>query len=270
MNDQQPAKPATPESELALIDDRGDFAIITINRPEKRNAMSPAAMRQLRAAFAQLQEKKVIILTGTGPSFCAGVDLSASIDTQGNEKNKPSSVLNAWTQVQADIRNHRAIFIAAVNGYALGGGSTLINNSTLAIAAESATIGLPEMGFGGWPMQAGPAATKRLASKHAAEMIFTARRVDAQTAYRMALVNSVVPDDKLMEEAIALAEHIAQFDAIALDYGKKAFQKIESLDWDDAMDYSEYTSIITRSKSTSSDQGMAAFLAGKRATGQGA
>ena len=270
MNDLKTTKPVTPENELALIDDRGDFAIVTINRPEKRNAMSPAAMRQLRAAFAQLKDKKVIILTGTGPSFCAGVDLSATSEMQETEKTRPSAVLNAWTQVQADIRNHRAIFIAAVNGYALGGGSTLVNNATMAIAAESATIGLPEMGFGGWPMQAGPAATKRLASKHAAEMIFTARRVDAQTAYRMAMVNSVVPDATLMDEAIALAEHIAGFDAQTLDWGKKAFHRMESLDWDDAMDYSEYTSIITRSRTTSASEGMANFVAGNRGPGQGA
>ncbi len=73
MNNQTSTKPVTPESELALVDDMGDFAIVTINRPEKRNAMSPAAMRQLPAPFAQLDDKKVTILTGIGPSFCTGV-----------------------------------------------------------------------------------------------------------------------------------------------------------------------------------------------------
>ncbi|MET0828908.1 MAG: enoyl-CoA hydratase/isomerase family protein, partial [Microbacterium sp.] len=66
----------TPYDELVLVDDRGDYAVLTINRPEKRNAMSVDSMKRLREALVEVADKKVIVLTGTGPSFCAGVDLS--------------------------------------------------------------------------------------------------------------------------------------------------------------------------------------------------
>lgn len=264
--------PITPDDELVLVDDRGDFAIVTINRPEKRNAMSVAAMTRLREALAQTSTKKVLLLTGTGTSFCAGVDLSPEnlghldeiVHSQGSQVRHP------WTQVQADIREHRAVVIAAVNGYALGGGSTLINSCDLAIAGESAQIALPEMGFGGWPVQAGPALIKRVAPKHAAELIFTSRRADAATAFRMALVNKVVADDKLLDEAVEWAEHIAAFDAAALDFAKRAMHRMQSMNWDEAQDYSSLISAASHSRSQGPGDGVTSFLAGNRGAGQGA
>ncbi|MET0886130.1 MAG: enoyl-CoA hydratase/isomerase family protein [Mycetocola sp.] len=263
-------KPETPYDELVLVEDRGDFAILTIHRPEKRNAMSFEAMSRIREAFREVKDKKVVVLTGTGPSFCAGVDISEGQRLAEIDEADGSNGVHPWTAVQNDIRAHKAIFIAAVNGYALGGGSTLVNNCELAIAAESATIGAPEMGFGAWPMQAGPASIKRLVPKHAAEFIFTARRFDAANAYRVGLVNKVVPDAELLTEAIALAEHIAAFDGVVLDYGKKAYHRIQELGWSDAFDYSKYTSTTTQAKSNAADSGAAGFIAGKRGPGQGA
>ncbi|MET0716020.1 MAG: enoyl-CoA hydratase/isomerase family protein [Mycetocola sp.] len=260
----------TPYEELVLVDDRGDFAILTINRPEKRNAMSLDTMTRLREAFREVKDKKVVVITGTGKSFCAGVDISEAERQAVIERGNGSSGVHPWTNVQEDIRSHKAIFIAAVNGYALGGGSTLINNCELAIAGESAAIAAPEMGFGAWPMQAGPASIKRLAPKHAAEFIFTARRFDAANAYRVGLVNQVVPDAELADAAIALAEHIAAFDGVALDYGKKAFHRIQELGWDDAFDYSKYTSWLTQVNSAAGMTGAENFLAGHRGPGQGA
>ncbi|MET0887709.1 MAG: enoyl-CoA hydratase/isomerase family protein [Mycetocola sp.] len=261
---------STPNEDLVLVDDRGDFAVLTINRPEKRNAMSLELITRMREAFREVKDKKVVVLTGTGKSFCAGVDIADAARLAELERAEGSNGVHPWTQVQHDIRSHKAIFIAAVNGYALGGGSTLINNCELAIAGESAAIAAPEMGFGAWPMQAGPASIKRLAPKHAAEFIFTARRFDAANAYRVGLVNQVVPDAELADAAIALAEHIAAFDGVALDYGKKAYHRIQELDWDDAFDYSKYTSWLTQVNSDASKTGAENFLSGHRGPGQGA
>lgn len=264
-------KQQTPVHELVLIEDRGDYAILTINRPEKRNAMSVDSMARLREALREVRDKKVVVLTGTGPSFCAGVDLGDQDRMAAIEAAESSTGPHPWTRVQQDIRDHPAIFIAAVNGYALGGGSTMVNNCELAIAAESASIGAPEMSYGAWPMQAGPAAIKRMAPKHAAEFIFTARQIDADTAYRFGMVNKVVPDADLRDEAIALAEHIASFNAVALDWAKKAYHRIQELDWDDALDYSRYTSLVSRAQPGSAgDKGAAEFVAGKRTAVQGA
>jgi enoyl-CoA hydratase/carnithine racemase len=264
------ATSVTPYEDLVLLDDRGEYAILTIHRPEKRNAMSYDAMQRLRETFVETHSKKVVVLTGTGTSFCAGVDLSADEQRRMTAMTEGSSRSpHPWSVVQTEIRNHPAIFIAAVNGYALGGGSTLINSCDLAIAAVSASIGMPEMSFGGWPLQAGPAAIKRLAPKHAAELIFTARRIDAATAYRMALVNKVVPDEQLLEEATALAQHIAGFNAVALDWGKKAFARIQELGIDEAQDYSTVTSIAIAARSTSA-LGIPTEFSGQHQAGQGA
>ena len=75
MTETKPAKTATPDDQLVLVEDHGNWALITINRPEKRNAMSNATQRRLREAFHEVYEKRVVVLTGVGPSFCAGVDL---------------------------------------------------------------------------------------------------------------------------------------------------------------------------------------------------
>ncbi|MBF6472623.1 enoyl-CoA hydratase/isomerase family protein [Nocardia abscessus] len=263
-------KPQTPYQELVQVDDRGDYAILTINRPEKRNAMSFDSLARFREALQEVRGKKAVVLTGTGPSFCAGMDLSEAAKSAEFFANRTSQETHPWTAIQAQIRAHGAVFIAAVNGYALGGGSTLIHSCDLAIAAESAKIGAPEMGFGGFPLQAGPAAAKRMAPKHAAELILTARRVDAHEAYRMAIVNKVVPDDQLLAEAVALAEQLAGFDAVALDWGKKTLQRMEDLTWDEAMDYCQITNLVTRSRSDATQQGLSNFVQGKRTIGQGA
>jgi len=262
-------KPLTPYEELTLVEDREGYAILTINRPEKRNAMSGDAVKRLREALVEVRDKKAVVLTGTGPSFCAGMDLAEGARDAGSEVNRSSSEVHPWTHVQSEIRSHPAVFIAAVNGYALGGGSTLIHSCDLAYAAESATIGAPEMGFGGFPSQAGPSAVKRLAPKHAAEVILTARRLSAQDAFRMAIVNKVVPDDDLLTEATALAEQLATFNAVALDWGKKTIQAMENLTWDEAMDYCDLTGRIMRSTNTALNEGLAAFNSGKRGVGQG-
>ena len=233
-------KTVTPEDQLVLVEDHGDWALLTINRPEKRNAMSSAAQRKLREAFKAVYDKRVVVLTGTGPSFCAGVDLTEGRDAQPAGR-VGSGEIGSWGECNEELRQHPAVFIAAVNGYALGGGSTLIHNCELAVAAESATVGTPEMGFGAWPGFAGPALINRVLPKHAAELIFLAKRVDARTALRMGIVNEVVPDDQLLPRAFELAEHIAKFDATVLDWGKKAFRAMVNTSWEEAMELSRYT-----------------------------
>jgi enoyl-CoA hydratase/carnithine racemase len=261
------AEAASPD--LVLTEDFGDFAVLVFNRPEKRNAMNAATQEAFRAALAAVRFKKVVVLTGAGSAFCSGVDLTERADLDPGDGRKLSQEPARWLRCQEDISRHPAVFIAAVNGFALGGGSTLVNNCELAIAAESAQIGTPEMGFGVWPGQAGPAMIKRLLPKHAAEIIFNAKRVDAATAYRMGMVNEVVPDDALMNRAKEMAAHIAQFDADVLDWGKKAYRQMLSLDWAQAMDYSTFTNIAISRFRAGPNEARAAFADGRRVPGQG-
>jgi enoyl-CoA hydratase/carnithine racemase len=266
------AETVTPEDQLVLVEDRGDWAVLTINRPEKRNAMSSAAQRRLRKALQQVYEKKVVVLTGVGSSFCAGVDLVEGQTAAGSTARTGSREIGSWGECNEDLRQHPAVFIAAVNGFALGGGSTLVHNCELAVAAESATIGTPEMGFGVWPSLSGPALINRVLPKHAAEIIFLAKRVDARAALRMGIVNEVVPDDQLLPRVFEIAEHIAKFDGTLLDWGKKAFRAMVNTSWEESMELSRYTSAAIKASRPKPLEGFTIreFAQGERGSGQGA
>src|ERR1700761_2559236 len=111
-------------SDLVVVEDREAYGLVRINRPEKRNAMSHAARVALADALVQVRRHKVVVLTGTGPAFCAGVDLKEAAAERETGDGEASS--REWIEVLLSIRRHPAVFIAAVNGFALGGGSTLI------------------------------------------------------------------------------------------------------------------------------------------------
>jgi enoyl-CoA hydratase/carnithine racemase len=228
------------DDELVLVEDRGDWAVITLNRPQKRNAMNRAAQRRLRAALTEVREMKVVVLTGVGTSFCSGIDLTEA-PPAAQPGRRASASIGSWAECNEQILKHPALFVAAVNGYALGGGSTLIHNCELAIAGESASVGTPEMAFGAWAALSGPSLINRVLPKHAAELIFLAERVDARTALRMGMVNEVVPDDRLLPRAFEIAERIAAFDAITLDWGKRAFRSMVNTSWEESMELSRRT-----------------------------
>jgi len=272
-NPEGKASAVTPDDQLIKIDDHGAFAVLTINRPEKRNALSRETVRRLRIALEDLVGKQAVILTGTGKSFCAGMDLNPNEWGSGPKTEKGSELSrweHPWTEVHREIRQHPAIFIAAVNGYALGGGSTLIHSCDLAIAAESAQIGAPEMGFGGFASHAAPSAAKRLLPKHAAEIIFLARRVSGHDAYRMGLVNRVLPDDEVMPSALEWAEQLSNFNPVALDWGKRTLRGMENLTWDDSMEFTKLNNTIAASFGKGTTEGATAFVNGHRGVGQGA
>jgi enoyl-CoA hydratase/carnithine racemase len=266
--------PSVGYGELILLEKRDGIGIITFNRPEKRNAMSSAAQAEFRAALADSREDcKVLILTGNGPAFCAGVDLSEGQNRQPRRSYAYGS--NSWFETNEAVKQHPAVCIAAVNGYALGGGLTLVNNCELAIASEKAEFGMPEMSFNTFPGLAGPATIRRILPKHAAYMILTARRVDAVTAERWGIVNSVVPHDQLLAEAEKLARHVAQFDASALDWAKKGYRDLDLMPWSDALVYGGYIGgQIRRGDGSGGFAGgnpaVQRFLAGQPNAGQGA
>jgi enoyl-CoA hydratase/carnithine racemase len=191
----------------------------------------------------------VIVITARGKAFCAGVDLKERNESvRKGAKIRGDNVRNKWYDTMGTIiRNHPAIFIAAVNGLALGGGATLVNICDLAIMAEDAEIGVPQIRWGIYPGIAGASTQVRVLHKHAAWPILTARSLTAADAVEIGMVNFAVPADKLLDEAKALAAHVAQFDPIALDWCKKALDQIPShiADWSVALEYGRgVTSII--------------------------
>ena len=188
---------------------------IRIAREPKRNALDRATRRALHAALdAARSEARAIVLTGTGGSFCAGLDLreraadlaAGAPDTAGTEA----------LELNMALRTHPAVTIAAVNGLALGGGVTLVHACDLALAASAASFGCPELTSGGYASMAGPTSRLLLPRKRAAWLLLSGERVDATTAERWGVVNAVLDDAALLPRACALAERIAGYDPAAL------------------------------------------------------
>jgi enoyl-CoA hydratase/carnithine racemase len=258
-----------------LVEDlSGDVARITLNRPDKRNAMNRAARAELLDALEDCRKwrSKVVILTGSGPAFCAGVDLKEAAP-EGSESSRDDAEerRTAWRNVQEEIRRHPAVVIAAVNGFALGGGLTLINTSDLAVAAEDAQIGMPEVSFGLYPGLAGPSTQLRLSAKRAAWMILSAERIDGRTAEAWGLVNRAVPAADLQATALAMAQTVARYDAVTLEWSKKALWEIPMHlpDWTTALEYGENVRAQIRVRTDAFDKGLEGFAAGRRSAAQG-
>jgi enoyl-CoA hydratase/carnithine racemase len=242
---------------------------ITLNRPHKRNALDRQARQALREAFEECRDASVIVLTGAGGTFCAGMDLTQLATRSRADEDELNE---SWRAVQEVIRHHPAIVIASVAGYALGGGATLINVCDLAVVAEDARIGTPEIGFGFYPGLAGPAAQLRLSAKRAAWMVLTADRIDGRTAVDWGMANLAVPAAELEERTTELARRIAGFDPVALEWSKKALWQIPMHigEWRAALEFGAYVNAEIHARTASHVQALDGFLGGVRHPGQGA
>jgi len=253
-----------------IITQHDGWAQLQVNREAQRNAMNRATRQGLLNAFESLKGKaKAIVLTGTGVAFCAGMDLK---EREADRKAGIEGAGEEWIAVNMAIRAHPSIFIAAVNGLALGGGATLINVCDLAIASTKASIGCPEMGFATYPGMAGPAIQlSGVTRKQAAWLVLTTNRIDGATAERWGMVNQCVEPDALLPTAAALAQKVAQFDAVALRESKRALDKIPQVvtNWQDAMDYGQLVNYTIKSQTTAAAEGNARFAAGLKNPGQG-
>src|SRR3989454_2310824 len=203
-----------------LLERDGASAIVTINRPKVLNALNSQTVDELRRAMLDLKrddEVRVIVVTGAGDkSFVAGADineLAVQTPTGGREH------ALAGQHVFDLIENMGKPVIAAINGFALGGGCELAMACTVRLAADTARLGQPEINLGIIPGYAGTQRLPRLVGKGVAlDILLTGRQVKADEALRIGLVNKVVPAAELMSEARALAGELASKAPIAMQY----------------------------------------------------
>lgn len=197
--------------ELILAETQGRVGVITLNRPKQMNALNAQLMQELaKALYAFDADDGVgcIVITGSDKAFAAGADIAAMRDFGYMDAYRQNYITRDWEH----LRNIRKPVLAAVAGYALGGGCELTMMCDLAIAAENAKFGQPEINLGIMPGSGGTQRLPRFTSKAIAmDAILTARMLDAQEALRAGLVSRVVPVDKLMDEAMAMAEKIAAY-----------------------------------------------------------
>jgi enoyl-CoA hydratase len=253
-----------------LIERDGAVAIVTLNRPKVLNALDSQTLTELAAAMASLKDDdgvRAIVITGTGDkSFVAGADineLSVLSPVAGKEHARRGQlVFDAIEQLGKPV-------IAAVNGFALGGGCELAMACTLRIAAETARFGQPEVNLGLIPGYAGSQRLPRLVGKGVAlEILLTGDMISAPRAYEIGLVNRVVPAAELMTEAKKLAHTLAAKAPIAVRYILDAVH--HGLDSPFAQgEYLETALFGTIASSDDMREGTKAFLEKRKAVWQG-
>src|SRR4051794_15691596 len=209
--------------ETITVEKRGRIAVLTINRPDKLNALSSQVHAEGVSALEELKnddDVRVLVITGSGPkSFIAGADISEFQDqtpiTQRNQFTQPS-LFNSLDGFPKPV-------IAMVNGFCLGGGNELAMACDIRIASENARFSQPEINLGIMCGGGGTQRLPRLAGEgRAMEMVLTGYMIDAATAERFGLVNHVYPADQLEAETMKLAEKIAEKAPIALQLSKEA------------------------------------------------
>jgi enoyl-CoA hydratase len=196
--------------EFLTVEQKGRVGVITLNRPKQLNALSPGLMVELGKALAAFDGDAgigAIVLTGNEKAFAAGADI-----TQMKDFSYMHAYMTDYITGWEHFKSVRKPVIAAVAGYALGGGNELAMQCDIVIAAENAKFGQPEINLGIMPGYGGTQRLPRFTSKaKAMDLCLTARMMDAQEAERAGLVSRLVPLEKLMEEAMAAADKIANF-----------------------------------------------------------
>jgi enoyl-CoA hydratase len=249
-----------------LFDVADGIARITVNRPDKLNALNATVMRELGDAVSAVESDDAIrgvLLTGAGPkAFVAGADI-AELASQGPVDGKARAQIGQ--SVFRRLERCGKPVVAAVNGFALGGGCELAMACHLRVAAEGARFGQPEVKLGIGPGYGGTVRLPRLVGKgRALELLLTGEMIDAAEAWRIGLVNRVVPADRLLEEAEALLRKILENGPLALRFVIEAVDAGLELSVEDGL-LLEANHFGLLSATADMREGTTAFLAKRKA-----
>lgn len=218
----------TPAYEAILYEERGPTALITYNRPDKRNAWNVALTREVMDAVRRAnacEQVRVIVLTGAGPMFSAGVDIKASPEPKDEKGRSPTPGTLTMGQGEQNwlalLRGSKPT-IAAVNGPAMGLGATHALSADIRVAAKSASFAFPFTRLGAMPECGSTALLGQLIGfGRAMDLCLRAKDITADEALRIGLVTQVFPDESFLAEALALAERLASFPALQLQLTKR-------------------------------------------------
>jgi enoyl-CoA hydratase/carnithine racemase len=233
--------------DVLLVETRGAVRLLTMNRPAKLNALNADLVHALTDALLEVQDDNavsVVILAGSGRAFCAGADTSVSRPlTAENRQNliRHGDANIALTKLLARVDKP---IIAAVHGYALGAGCGLAFGSDLVVAAESARFGYPELKAGLTASTVTAHAVHLMGRKVAFELLTLCENMLPARAYELGLVNRVVPDDRVIAEAMAIGEKLAGWDQEFLWQTKRTFHRAASLDLEQALEMARDISVM--------------------------
>jgi enoyl-CoA hydratase/carnithine racemase len=244
------------------VDRREAVGIVTLDRPEKRNALSPALMEELAEAINGFDTDSAvhcIVIAGSDDVFAAGADIKAMSERSFQDVIERSTI-GFWQRIGAC----RTPLIAAVSGFALGGGCELALLCDMIVASETAEFGQPEITLGIIP---GGGGTQRLArvigKQRTMELVLTGRRIGAEEALALGFVNRVAPKDKWLDEALDLAAVIARRPPLAVKLAKQAVLAAEEMPLAGALDHERRLYELTMA-SEDRVEGMRAFLEKRR------
>ena len=249
-----------PSYETLLLERRGRVAVITINRPQKLNALNIQTRTEGAAALEELREDegvRVVVITGAGEkAFVAGADIS---EFEGRTAVSQRDVMTARSLFTA-VDTFPKPVIAMVNGFCLGGGCELALSCDIRVASETARFGQPEINLGIIPGGGGTQRLTRLVGEgKAMELILTGDMIDAQHAYNLGLVNLVVPAADLEAKTMELANRIAEKSPVALRMAKEAVKTAARANLDEGLRREIDLFALTFS-SEDKDEGVRAFL----------
>lgn len=236
------------------VNDQGPVGRITLNRPDKRNPIGPATCGELVAAFTALKavpDIRVIVLTGAGPVFSAGGDLSAMSQPDG-----PTATL---VELFTTMHELGKPIIAMVNGPALAGGLGLMVACDLVVASSEAQFGTTEIAVGLWPMMITAEITRSVGRKMTLEMMLTGRKFSAQEALDAGLVNRLAAPAELEAVTMQLANEIAERSPAAIRLGLHAFYRSQDMELEPQLRYlqAELGRVLALEDAA---EGIAAFL----------
>jgi len=246
-------------TECEVTERDGPVLTITLNRPERRNALSLAVMRELIVELERAREDpecQAVVLAAAGPVFCSGHDLS---ELRGATVSEYRTIFDVCTKLMETIQAIPQPVIAQVQGMATAAGCQLVATCDLVVASEKATFATPGVRIGLFCTTPMVALSRAVGRKRAMEMLLTGCPVDARTAAEWGLVNRVVPADALEAETRALAGRIAEASSYTVATGKQAFYAQIDLDQHKAYAYAKEV-MTTNALAEDAQEGIGAFL----------
>ena len=216
----------------------GGVATLTIDRPERRNAINPEVVRALSAGLERAEADdsvRAVVLTGAGDrAFCAGGDLGGmTADSKAGQHRERAEV----GELFGALRRSRLPIVARVNGHALAGGFGLMLACDLVVAVDDAQMGMPEIDIGLWPFMITAIVRRDVPRKVALDLMLTGRRIPASEGARWGFVNRVVPRSELDDAVAELTSFLASKSPLVAALGKASFYRAEDMTFDQGIDY---------------------------------
>jgi len=247
--------------ETLQTETNGHLATITLTRPEKRNAISIHMIAELQAALDEIEKSptRVVILTGVGKAFCAGIDLDylQAIAKQSASENQDDS--RRIAKMFRKIWSYSRPLIAAVNGHALAGGCGIATLCDFTLTVPEAQFGYTEVKIGFLPAIVSVFLTRQIGEKRARDLLLSGRLFDAEEAWQMGLVNEVVPEERLMARSRQLATSLLEASPTSLRCTKRLLADFSQKQLDHELETAVYENARIRS-TADFREGLSAFL----------